>query len=72
LCWDNDVLPPRDGFPKGKAAALKALQIDPANSEAHASLSWEKLWYEWDWAGAENESKAAINANPNYANAHRQ
>lgn len=70
LCWDNDVLPPREAFPKGKAAALQALEIDPANSEAHASLSWVKLWYEWDWPGAENEAKAAIHANPNYATAH--
>lgn len=70
LGWDLGTLPPRDAFPRGRAAALRALRIDPANSDAHASLSWEKLWYEWDWAGAEYEAKAAINANPNSATAH--
>ena len=72
LSLDRGVLPPAEGFPKGKAAAIKALQIDPSNSEAHASLSWEKLFYEWDWAGAEKEANLAISSNPNNATAHRQ
>ncbi|MGA7414174.1 MAG: winged helix-turn-helix domain-containing protein [Bryobacteraceae bacterium] len=71
LSLDRGVLPPAEGFPKGKAAALKALQIDPSNSEAHASLAWEKLFYEWDWAGAEKEANLAIYQNPNNATAHR-
>ncbi len=72
LSLDRSVLPPAEGFPKGKAAVLKALQIDPSNSEAHASLSWEKLFYEWDWAGAEKEANLAISSNPSSATAHRQ
>jgi TolB-like protein/DNA-binding winged helix-turn-helix (wHTH) protein/tetratricopeptide (TPR) repeat protein len=58
-------------FPKAREAALKALALDGALAEAHTSLAYVKLWYEWDWAGAEEEFKKAINLNPGYATAHQ-
>ena len=61
---------PRDAFPKAKAAALKALEIDPALSEAHASLAYANFYYDWDWFGAEREYKRSIELNPSYATAH--
>src|SRR5713226_8632193 len=61
---------PRDAFPKAKAAALKALEIDPALSEAHASLAYANFYYDWDWLGAEREYKRSIELNPSYATAH--
>jgi tetratricopeptide (TPR) repeat protein len=55
---------------KGKAAALKALEIDESLAEAHTSLGGIKSDFEWDFAGAENEFKRAVTLNPNYATAH--
>ena len=55
---------------KGRAAALKALEIDDSLAEAHTSLGGIKSDFEWDFTGAENEFKKALTLNPNYATAH--
>ena len=62
---------PRDSFPKARAAAEKALALDDSLAEAHASLAMVHVAYDWDWAGAEQEFKRAIQLNPNYATAHQ-
>jgi TolB-like protein/Tfp pilus assembly protein PilF len=64
------ALPAREAMPKALAAATKALQIDEEMAEAHASLAYAKLLYDWDWADAKREYKRAIALNPNYATAH--
>jgi eukaryotic-like serine/threonine-protein kinase len=64
------VLTPKEAFPKAEAAAMKALELDCTLAEPHASLAWSKMAYDWDWQGAEEEFKQAIELNPNYANAH--
>ncbi|MFH1941216.1 MAG: tetratricopeptide repeat protein [bacterium] len=64
-------LSPKDAFPRAKAAVLKALEIDPTLAEAHSSLAYIKMLYEWDWKGAETEFQKAIELNPNYAVAHQ-
>jgi serine/threonine protein kinase/pimeloyl-ACP methyl ester carboxylesterase/tetratricopeptide (TPR) repeat protein len=64
------IRPPQDVFPLAKDAATKALQIDPGLSEAHTSLAYVKLYYDWAWAEAEQEYKRAIELNPNYATPH--
>ncbi len=61
---------PQDVFPLAKDAATKAIQIDSSLSEAHTSLAYVKLYYDWDWAGAESEYQRAIGLNPNYATPH--
>jgi serine/threonine-protein kinase len=63
-------LPPKEAFPKAKAAAEKALQIDEALAEAHTSLAGASEFYDWDWPTAEEEYKRAIQLNPNHATAH--
>ncbi|MFC2142560.1 protein kinase, partial [Acidobacteriota bacterium] len=63
-------LSPFDAFPKAKAAALRALEIDDDLAEAHASLAAYFLWHEWDWISAEREFKRSIDLNPGYATAH--
>jgi len=60
-------LPSKEAFPKGKAAALKALELDSSLAEAHTALALVKVSYEWDWASAEWEFKRAIELNPGYA-----
>jgi TolB-like protein/tetratricopeptide (TPR) repeat protein len=64
------VLPPRQAMPRAKAAALKALEIDDTLAEAHTSLAYAKLYYDWDWVGAEQGFQQALALNPNYATAH--
>src|SRR5712691_10608257 len=64
------IRPPHDVFPLAKEAATKAIQIDNSLSEAHTSLAYIKLYYDWDWAAAESEYKQAIALNPNYATPH--
>jgi len=65
-----DWIPPKEAYPKAKAATLRALEIDNALPEAHASLGWIKMFYDWDWAAAEKAFQRAIELNPNYATAH--
>jgi TolB-like protein/Flp pilus assembly protein TadD len=69
LAITSDV-PSKDSLPQAKAAAQKALAIDDSLAEAHASLSFSLVWFDWDWAAAERESKRAIALNPNSAMAH--
>ena len=64
-----NVLPAREALPKARAAALRALELDPNLSEAHASLAWVKHRYEWDWTAAEEAFQRAIALNPGYATA---
>jgi len=64
------ILPSREAFPRAKAAAEKALEIDETLAEAHASLANVKALYEGDWQAAELEYKRAIELNPSYATAH--
>jgi len=60
---DIGVMPPAEALPQGKAALLKALQLDDNLADAHAWLGNFKAIYEWDWAGAEKEFRRAIQLN---------
>lgn len=55
--------PPPDAWPKARAAALRALKLDPDLAEGHAALADIKLYYEWDWEGAEQAFKRAFELN---------
>ena len=63
-------LSPKENYPRARAAALKALEIDDTLAEAHTSLALIKMNFDWDWAGAEKELKRSIELNPNYAAAY--
>ncbi len=62
---------PKDGFPKAKDAATKALSIDGTLAEARTSLAFIK--HRWDWGRdeAEREFQLAIKYKPTYAPAHQ-
>ena len=62
---------PEDSFPRARAAALRALELDPTLAEAHASLGFVRMYYDWDFAAAETEYQRALDLNPNYASAHQ-
>ena len=61
---------PSEMFAKAKAAAVKALDIDDRESDAHATLAYVRLVYDWDWQGAHQELLRAIELGPNLANGH--
>ncbi len=62
--------PPNDVMPKAKAAALKALALNNELAQAHTQLGLIKLYYDWDWPGAEKELKVALDLDPNSGEAH--
>ncbi len=64
-------LAPHEAYPKAKAAAVRALEINENLAEAHTPLAWILQTYEWNWDGAEREYRRAITLNPNYATAHQ-
>jgi eukaryotic-like serine/threonine-protein kinase len=61
---------PHDVMPQAKAAAAKAVQLDPKLAEGHVSLAVVLMTYEFDWSGAEKELRQAIDLSPNLADAH--
>ena len=61
---------PRECFPKAKAAALRAIELDDSLAEAHAALGFTTVCYDWDPAAAELRFRRALELNPNSATAH--
>ncbi|MBV9967701.1 MAG: tetratricopeptide repeat protein, partial [Alphaproteobacteria bacterium] len=68
--WEYGVLAPGDAAPRAKAAATRAVQLDPMSSEAHTSLAFALEQYPWDWVAAGHEFRRALELNPGYAIAH--
>jgi serine/threonine protein kinase len=68
LGW-NSYLPSKDVFPKGKAAALTALQFDPDLGEAHTPLAAVLWLHDWQWQAAQKEFKRSLELNPTYPTA---
>jgi serine/threonine protein kinase/Tfp pilus assembly protein PilF len=67
---ETGALPPGEAYPRAKAAATRALELDPELGEAHCTMAYVKFVYEFDWAGAEAGFKRAIELNPNNADAY--
>ncbi len=68
LGW-NSYLAPKQVFPKGKEAALKALRLDPDLAEAHTSLAAVLWLYDWNWSEAQAEFDRSLALNPSYPTA---
>ena len=62
--------PSGEVYPKARAAAMKALELDETVAEAHLTLADVKKGYDWDWVGAEAAYKRALELNPSYSMAH--
>jgi TolB-like protein/Tfp pilus assembly protein PilF len=58
-------------LPKARAAAKKALQLDPSLAEAHGARGTVQAWVEWDWNAAETSLRRALGLNPSLVHAHR-
>jgi serine/threonine-protein kinase len=67
---DYGFLPPKEGYALAKGAVTLALKYDDSLAEAHTSLASIKAVQDWDWQGAENEYRRAIELNPKYPTAH--
>jgi len=65
------VVPPKEAYPKSKAAASRALEVDDTLAEAHASLAMVHFEFDWNWRAAEASFTRAIDLNPGYATAHQ-
>jgi TolB-like protein/DNA-binding winged helix-turn-helix (wHTH) protein/Tfp pilus assembly protein PilF len=66
-----ELIEPADAYPKAKAAAERALQLDPNLAEAHMTLAAVEHEYYWKWSEAETEFRRAIELNPNSSLAHK-
>jgi DNA-binding winged helix-turn-helix (wHTH) protein/TolB-like protein/Tfp pilus assembly protein PilF len=62
---------PAATFPVARPYALKAIELDPSLSQAHASLAYIRFYFDWDWAGASEAFRRAIQLNPNDPVAHQ-
>jgi len=68
--WQYAVMTPKEAFPKAKAAATKALELDGTLGEAHNSLAYVLDAFDWDLEAGGKEFQRAIELNPGYATAH--
>ena len=68
--FPNSEITRAEAMARAKTAAQEALQLDDSLAEAHTSLGFVKMHYDWDWDGAEREFQRAIQLNPSYANAY--
>ncbi len=64
------LVPPADGFPRARAAALRAVELDPEIGDPHVTLAIERLFWGWDWAAAERHLLEALRRSPKLALAH--
>jgi len=60
----DNILAPRDAYPRARANAAHALRIDPSNGEATAALAKIALWYDWDLPGSLRLARRAVALNP--------
>lgn len=67
---EYSTLPPTEAFPKARAASMKALELDSTLAEAHVSLAFARMYFDWDFSRAESGYKQALALNPSYATAH--
>jgi len=68
--WQYGVLAPKEAYPKAKAAATKAIELDGSLGEAHISLAWCLDGFDWDWEAAGKEFTRGIDLSPGYATGH--
>jgi len=65
------LVSPKEGCGRTKELAKKALEMDSSLAEAHTSLAWATLHYEYDFSAAEREFERSIELNSRYATAHQ-
>lgn len=66
----HSPFPEKNAYPRAKAAADRALELDPDLAEAHLAVAVYRMYYEWDFEGAEEAFERAIEINPSLVSAH--
>lgn len=61
------ILPPKNAYDLLNAAVDRTLALDPESAEAYGYRALGRLYYDWDWAGAEADFRRALDLNPNHA-----
>jgi TolB-like protein/DNA-binding winged helix-turn-helix (wHTH) protein/Flp pilus assembly protein TadD len=69
--WEYGVLAPKEAYPRAKAAATKALELDSNLGEAHISLAFCLDGFDWNWESAGREFRRGVELNPGYATGHQ-
>ena len=67
---DCGMVPSPEAMARARVSAMKALELDDGLAEVHELLAGVKLHSEWDWHGAEQSYRRAIQLDPNHADAH--
>ena len=70
LLREYSAMPPQEAYPRARAAASKAVELDPNSAEAHNSLAFASFWGFFDAATADREFKRAIELDPTLSRAH--
>jgi TolB-like protein/Tfp pilus assembly protein PilF len=65
----HSPFPVRGAYVRAKAAADKAIDLDDTLAEAHLAVGMYKLYYEYDWEGAEAGFRRALELNPSLTDA---
>ena len=68
--WEGGAMPPREASSKASAKARRALELDDTLGEAHSSMAYVSLHFDWDWPSAERELQRAVELSPSYPTAH--
>jgi serine/threonine-protein kinase len=66
----NPDAAPKDSIPFAKAAAARALELDPSIAEAHAAMADSLAIGDWNWTESEREFKRSIDLDPNLSYTH--
>jgi len=69
---DQAFVPVAEGYPRARAAAEKALALDPRLADAHLAMGWIHSNYDWDWAAADASFRRALELEPGNAQALRR
>src|SRR5678815_729522 len=69
LLASSGIALPSVAYPAARVAAMRAIELDPSLAEGHASLGLIRLNYDFDWEGAEQEFRKALELNPSYSTA---
>jgi len=65
-----DFIPGKDALPRARAAAERALELDPTLAEGHADLGWILWISDRDHAAARRELEAAVRMQPDLPYTH--